>query len=52
MADSKVDIYKIHAKNIHIFEIKAILRDVFFKYLHKQDIEQFLSVHSGHKQAK
>ena len=33
MAVSKVDIYKIHAKNLHISGIKAILRDVFLKYL-------------------
>ena len=30
---SKVDIYKIHPKNLHISRIKAILRDVFLKYL-------------------
>ena len=33
MAVSKVDIYKIHAKNLHISGIKAILTVVFLKYL-------------------
>ena len=33
MAVSKVDIYKIPAKNLHISRIKTILRDVFLKYL-------------------
>ena len=33
MAALKVDIYKIHPKNLHISGIKAILRDVFLKYL-------------------
>ena len=33
MAVSKLDIYKIHPKNFHISGIKAILRDVFLKYL-------------------
>ena len=51
MAVSKVDIYKIHAKNLHIFGIKAILR-MYFLSTYKQDIEQFLSVHSGHIQGK
>ena len=40
MAVSKVVIYEIHAKNLHIFGIKAILRDVFLS-TYKQDIEQF-----------
>ena len=33
MAVSKVDIYKIHPKNLHISRIKAILTVVFLKYL-------------------
>ena len=41
MAVSKVDIYKIHAKNLHISGIKAILRDVLILLsTYKQDIEQ------------
>ena len=42
MAASKEDIYKIHAKNLRICRIKAILRDVkYFLSAYKQDIEQF-----------
>ena len=33
IAVSKVNIYKIHAKNLHISGIKAILKDVFLNYL-------------------
>ena len=33
MAVSKVDIYNIHPKNLHISRIKAILTVVFLKYL-------------------
>ena len=33
MAVSKVGIYKIHRKNLHISRIKAILTVVFLKYL-------------------
>ena len=33
MAVSKVDINKIHPKNLHISRIKAILTVVFLKYL-------------------
>ena len=33
MAVSKVDIYKIHPKNLHISRMKAILTVVFLKYL-------------------
>ena len=41
MAVSKVDIYKIHAKNLHIFGIKAQFLGMYFLGTHKQDIEQF-----------
>ena len=33
MAVSKVNIYKICAKNLHISGIKAILSNAFFRYL-------------------
>ena len=43
MPVSKVVIYKIHTKNVHIFEVKTILR-VNFSSTYKQDIEQLRSV--------